>query len=173
MKITARTKVAFPRDVVFHAYRDRIQEAVPFLPNVRSIEVVERHEEGTRTKLLNRWSAQHEVPALARKYIGEDGLSWNDRAEWDQAIWTCRWTIETLAMPGVMRCEGQTVFVETPEGTEIQLDGDLQLQLEKLKVPRLLAGTVAPIVEKMVVAALTPNLAATGTAIEKLLKSNA
>ena len=42
MKLEADARIAFPRELVFSTYRDRLPQLVPFLPDVKSIVVQER-----------------------------------------------------------------------------------------------------------------------------------
>jgi hypothetical protein len=169
MEIIANTKIHFPRELVFRTYRDEIQETVPYLPTVASIEVRERHDDGPRTRMVNLWTAKTQIPSLAKKFIQGEMLSWTDRADWDQNQWQCRWSIETYAFPGMVECSGTTHFVEVGAETEIRINGSLVLHLEKAHIPKLLAGTVQPIIEKLVVEGLKPNLLSTGQGVEKLL----
>ena len=62
MRIEADSVLRHPRPRVFAAYRDHIQEAVGFLPNVREIEVVERREDGAKVRLHNVWRGGIELP---------------------------------------------------------------------------------------------------------------
>lgn len=172
MKLNGRSKLSFPRDVVFRAYRDRLPEVVPFLPNVRSIDVTERHEDGPRTSLLNVWHAKGEIPPVAQKFLKPEMLAWTDRAVWDESTLVATWTIETHALPGVVKCEGRTLFhAEADGGTTMEIDGELEIDMSKAPIPRLLASTFRPLVERIIVAALTPNLVQVGDSVEKFLQS--
>jgi hypothetical protein len=171
MQLTATTRVSFPRELVFKTYRDDIDQTVPYLPNVKSIEVKERQDDGPRTSLLNVWTAKTELPALARKFVKADMLSWTDRARWDQSAWQCEWQIETHAFPGLMECRGHTEFLEAGGETEIRISGDLSLHLERAHIPRFLAHTVQPVIEKIIIHSLKPNLLSTGEGVARLLAS--
>lgn len=171
MELTAQTKLSFARPLVFTTYRDQLPKTVPYLPNVRSIIVKERSEEGELVRLVNLWAASTEIPALAQKFLKPEMLQWTDRAEWDQQNWVCRWNIQVHAFPGLVECTGTTTFVEVGAGTELRIVGQLNLNLEKAHVPRLFAGTVRPVIEKVVIGALKPNLLSTGEGIEKYLQA--
>jgi hypothetical protein len=45
MKLEADAKIAFPRELVYSTYRDRLHELVPFLPDVKGITVTTRTDE--------------------------------------------------------------------------------------------------------------------------------
>lgn len=171
MDLIAKTKLSFPRDLVFSTYRDHLADTVPFLPNVSSIIVQERREEAAIVKLVNLWTASTEIPSVAKKFLKPEMLQWTDRAQWDGQKWECRWHIETHAFPGLVDCKGATTFHEDGSGTELRIAGELVLNLEKAHIPRLFAGTVRPVIEKVVVGALTPNLLKTGEGIEKYLQA--
>jgi hypothetical protein len=173
MELKAETRVSFPRELVFRTYRDNLPDTVPFLPNVESIKVEERKEEDGHVKLLNIWSAKTDIPSVAKKFVKPEMLMWIDKADWHEAEWVCHWVIETHAFPGLVECTGSTSFVEDGQDTLIQVNGSLILHLEKAHVPRLLAGTVQPLIEKVVIGALKPNLLSTGEGVEKYLKAQA
>ena len=42
MELVARTLILFPRDLVFQTLRERLPELVPYLPNVKRIQTLER-----------------------------------------------------------------------------------------------------------------------------------
>lgn len=171
MELTATTKVTFPRELVFSTYRDRLPETVQYLPNVSSIVVKERTEQNGKVQLVNLWAAKADIPSLAKRFIKPEMLMWTDYAEWDPVGQLCRWRIESHAFPGFVECSGTTSFHEAGSGTELRIDGKLVLHLEKAHVPRLLAGTVQPLIEKVVIGALKPNLLSTGEGLQKFLQA--
>ncbi|MGC4117354.1 MAG: hypothetical protein QM765_22895 [Myxococcales bacterium] len=173
MQLSAQTRVSFPRDLTFHTYRDRIVAAVPYMPNVASIVEQERKAlDGGKVELVNLWTGKTEIPSIAKKFLKAEMLSWTDFASWDEAAWTCQWRLKTHAFPEVLECSGQTVFTEAgPGATTVDISGNLVLHLEKFPVPRLLTGTLTPILEKLIVGGVKPNLLSGGAAVEKLLLS--
>ena len=63
MQIEADAVIRFPRPRVFTAYRDKLVDLVPFLPNVRGIKIQERAEEGDALRMFNVWHGGGEIPA--------------------------------------------------------------------------------------------------------------
>ena len=171
MELAAQTTLGFDRELVFRTYRDHLADTVDFLPNVSSIVVEQRVEEGDLVRLVNLWTAHTDIPSVAKKFLKPEMLQWTDRAEWDGPSWSCRWHIETHAFPGLVECRGTTTFLESGGGTELRIRGELALNLEKAHVPRLFAGTVRPVIEKVVIGALTPNLLKTGEGIGRYLQA--
>jgi hypothetical protein len=171
MELTARTHIPYPRDLVFRTIRDRLPELAPYMPNVKKIEMRERTDDGTVTKFLNVWTASADIPAAARSYIRPEILMWDDRARWNEADFSCEWSIHTHAWPGVVECSGRNVYVEDGGGTELRIGGTLVLHMDKSPVPRLLGNTVRPIVERIIVAGMKPNLTSIGEAVTGYLKA--
>jgi hypothetical protein len=176
VKIEADVHLSFPRDVAFRAYRDELPNLLPYLPNVRSIEVKEREESpggvATRTRLLNLWRAKADIPAVAQALVKPEMLAWDDHALWDEADWTCEWRVVPHFFTERVRCRGKNTFVPDATGVVLQLRGELDVDVKGVPgVPRLIASTVGAGIEKFVVALLTPNLTSVGQGLERYLKA--
>ena len=171
MRIDVDSRIPFPRAVVFSAYRDHLPDLVPYLPNMKSIEVLERKEDNGKITLKNLWTAKTEIPKAAQAFIKPEMLTWFDHATWDNATFTNVWRTEMRAMTEVVDCRGGNSFEEAgPDATILRLRGELTLHLNKVPgVPRLLAGSIGPMVEKFIVALLKPNLEETSKGLEKYL----
>ncbi|MBI2377135.1 MAG: hypothetical protein HYV07_24250 [Deltaproteobacteria bacterium] len=177
MRIEADARIAFPRELVFSTYRDRLPNLVPHLPNVKEIEVLEREDAakgpGT-TRLLNVWHAQGEIPKVAQTVIKPEMLNWKDYALWNQNDWTCEWRVETKIFTENVSCKGKNQFIEKDGATILQIRGELDIDLRGIRgVPKFLAGTVAPVVEKFIVGLLTPNLLSVSDGLAKFLEAEA
>jgi hypothetical protein len=147
---------------------------VPYLPNVKSIEVTERKDEGKKSSLKNLWTAKAEIPKVAQSVIKPEMLTWWDIAVWDEDSYSNRWHLEMRAMKEVVRCSGENSFESTGgNGTILHLRGELTLDLRDVPgVPRFLAGSIAPTVERFVVSMLKPNLLEVSKGLEQYLKTN-
>ena len=176
MKIDADTRIAFPREVAFRTYRDELPNLIPWLPNVKSIEVKETEDApggvATRTRKLNLWRAKADIPAAAQRIIKPDMLAWDDHALWDEADWTCEWRVAPHFFGDRIRCSGKNNYVVDGAHVILQIRGELTVDAQGLPgVPRLVAGPVASAIERFVVALLTPNLTAVGKGLEAYLRS--
>jgi hypothetical protein len=175
--LEADATLAFPRPVVFAAYRDRLLDLLEYLPNVRDIEVKSRlessTEDGPKVQLVNVWHGGGEIPAAARAFISESMLSWTDHAEWKERDWTCAWRIETHAFTEAVHCSGINRFVEVESGTRIEIRGKLTIDGTKVRgVPRLLAGRVGKMVEEFLAAKIRPNLVEVTGGLRKYLEAH-
>jgi len=173
MELRSDARIPFPRDVVFAAYRDDIVKLLPYLPNVRRIEVKSRKDDGPRSDLVNIWHGGGEIPAAARAVLSESMLSWTDYATWFADQLACEWRIETHAFTEAVQCGGRNEFVEDgPGNTILQIRGKLEIDAKKIKgVPGFLAGKVGKIVEEFLVGKIQPNLVETVKGLEKYLQS--
>jgi hypothetical protein len=173
MRLDVSTDIAFPRDQVFKVYRDKLPDLVPYLPNVRGINVVSRNEEGHLVKLLNRWKGGGDIPSTVRKFLSEDLLEWDDHAEWNETEWTCAWRTVVPAFKDAVDSSGKNRFEDLGGKTRIVIAGDLKVDAAKVKgVPRLLAGGISPVIEAFLVGAIKPNLIATAKGVEKYLQEH-
>lgn len=173
MKLRAESFLHFPREQVFRTYRDRLVELVPFLPNVRKIEVRSRKDEPPVAHLVNVWHGGGDIPKVVRSVLSENMLSWTDHAKWDEAAWTCEWRMETHSFPGALHAVGTNRFVEAPGGSTLIVEGELTIDGSKLPVPRLLAKTVAGAAESFLVAVVKPNLTETAKGVVRFLEAEA
>lgn len=173
MKLEADSVIPFPKEQVFAVYRDEMTKLVPYLPNIRSIEVLERKEEGGSVRLKNLWTAKTEIPKAAQAFLKPEMLTWYDHAEWWQGELRNAWRLEMRAFTKVVNCRGGNTFVDDGKGGCImKLRGELDLDLKELPgVPRFLAGTIGPTVEKFIVSMLTPNLLEVSKGIEQYLRA--
>ncbi|MGF1509230.1 MAG: hypothetical protein ACFB9M_06970 [Myxococcota bacterium] len=173
MKVEADARLSHPRELVFRTYRDRLTEMLPYLPNIRDISQESRRDEGSVTRVVNRWSgAGDDIPRLARSVVTPEMLVWLDHAEWNESEWTCRWRIEHLSFSEQVDCSGLNHFVETPEGCTVQIRGNLKVDAKRLPgVPKMMAGAVAPVVEGFIVQAIRPNLVKTADGVAAFLNA--
>ena len=172
MEIRADARIPFPRALVFATYRDKLPDLVPYLTNVRDIEVKSRKDEGAIVRLLNVWHGGGEIPAAARAFLSEAMLSWDDHAIWNETEHTCEWKIVTHAFSEAVLCEGKNAFVEEGDATVLQIRGVLTIDAKKIAgVPRLLAGTVSKAVEDLLSKKIPPNLLQTADGVRKFLEA--
>jgi hypothetical protein len=174
MEIRTGVTLPFPRDRVFFAYRDRLAEVADYLPNIRRIRVVSRTDRGDEVELVNEWTGGGDIPEIAHAIIHDSMLRWTDYATWKTSSFTAAWRIEAGALPGVIESAGEDRFVETDEGTLVEIHGDLRCDCTRVRgVPRLLAKTVGAAVEKIVVRQVSINLVAISKGVGKLLAKEA
>ncbi len=174
MDLVADAKIPFPKAAVFAAYRDDMVKLVPYLPNVRAIDVKSRKDAPPITELVNIWHGGGEIPAAARAFLSEAMLSWTDHARWDESAWTCDWRIETHSFVEAVTCRGHNEFVEDGDGTTLRIRGTISIDATKVKgVPGFLAGKVSKALEEFLGNKIRPNLVEVSDGLTKYLKAKA
>jgi hypothetical protein len=175
MELRADARIPFPRDVVFTAYRDDITKVLPYLPNVRSIEVTSRKDDGPIAALVNEWRGGGDVPAAIRAVLSESVLAWTDHATWNARDLTCEWRTVTHAFGDGMSCAGRNAFLEDgPDRTLLEIRGSLTVDPKKIRgVPGFLAGKVAKAVEEFLVSKIQANLLETAKGFTQYLEGQA
>src|SRR4051812_10592160 len=150
MDIKTDVTLPYPRELVFATYRDRLEELLPYLPNIRALSVAKREDrEGGDVYLVNRWTGGGDIPSGARSVIKESMLAWTDHATWRPKDFVCSWRTDVHAFPGALASSGTNTFVEVSEnGTRIEFRGALTCDASKVPgVPRLLARSINGTIE--------------------------
>jgi hypothetical protein len=172
MEIRADARIPFPREIVFAAYRDEIVDLLPYLPNVRSIDVKSRKQEGNVIEFVNEWRGGGDIPAAVRAVLSEAVLAWTDYATWRGDAMCCYWRTETHAFTEAVTCKGSNRFVADGEGkTLLEIRGSLEIDAKKIRgVPSFLAGKVGRAVEEFLVGKIQSNLVETAKGLAKYLE---
>ena len=100
--VRADVLIGAPRLVAFRAYRDRLRELLPFLPDVRSLKVTK--ETVYRLGRIERsqvWVGGGDIPAGLRMFVTPLALTWTDHAVWREGDIACAWEVFTHEMPGM------------------------------------------------------------------------
>lgn len=174
MRIQADSLLRHRRDAVFEAYRDGLGALVAHLPNVRSVELIDRQVDGPVVRVHKLWHGALELPANLSTKLDQRFLSWDDRATWDPRTWSCEWVIEPHILREAVVCRGRTDFVDLDGArTRIELTGDLQIELAKVRgVPSFLAASLARTAERFLVRAVLSNLESVSEALEATLRED-
>jgi hypothetical protein len=172
VRLNAEVDISQPLALVFAAYRDELPELVPYLPNVRAITPTSRVERPGEVALVNHWEGGADLPAIARKFVSQELLSWDDHATWSEPAHTCRWRTEVAAFRDALRAEGETRFSALEQNTtRVTIEGEIAVDARKLRmVPRIFAGSVGPAIERFLVATIRPNLIAVARAVGQRLQ---
>lgn len=171
MELRADARIPFSRNLVFATYRDDMDKLLPFLPNVRAIEVKSRKESGAIVEIVNQWRGGGEIPAAIRVVLSESTLAWIDYASWDADALACDWRTETLALGQAMQSSGRNVFLDDGSGkTLLEVRGSLAIDAKKIPgVPSFFAGSVGRLAEAFLVEKIQANLLETSRAMSKYL----
>jgi hypothetical protein len=168
MRIEAQTHVSHPAKLVLVTLRDKTPELAAIMPNVESVEELERREEPPRVHLYNRWQGSNrDVPAILRPFVSKELLAWHDRASWDEEKLCCSWQLEGR----VFSCQGSTRLEPQGEGSTLFLiGGELKVDPDRVPgLPRFLARKVQQPLERFIGNAVRPNLTKIAEAVQRFL----
>jgi hypothetical protein len=172
MEISADARIPFSREIVFAAYRDEIHDLLPYLPNVRGIDVKSRKDNGPIAEFVNEWRGGGDVPAALRAVLSESVLSWTDYATWNADNLVCDWRTQTHAFTDAIQCHGRNTFIDDGvDRTLLEIRGSLEIDPKKIRgVPGFLAGKVARSIEEFLVGKIQSNLVETAKGLAKYLE---
>lgn len=175
MQINSSSVIHHPLERVYRAYRDELPQIAAYMPNVKGVEVAARTERDGSVDLHNVWTGKGEIPKVAQGVVKPDMLKWDDYASWTDATTSCRWTLGLHVFRDSFHCEGSTrLEADGPNRTRVTLSGTLEVSVKDIPgVPRFLASTIAPAVERFIIALVTPNLEETNRALERYLDARA
>ncbi|MFC1850087.1 hypothetical protein ACFL27_07840 [candidate division CSSED10-310 bacterium] len=146
---------------VYETVRDHQADLVPYMPDIRAVEVIEREEQpDQKVRLLNHWHGAAEIPSLIKKFIKPEMMSWKDYALWHDDELYVAWRLETFYLNDLFSCEGTTRFIKLDENkTEMLLKGDLKINASAVPgVPTFLARKLSPQIESFIARLISPNL---------------
>jgi hypothetical protein len=172
MELHVDVPIPFAREVAFAAYRDDIVKLLPYLPNVRSIEVRSRTEDGSRVVMVNDWRGGGEIPSAVRAVLGESALAWTDEATWDASTLACAWRTQTAAFGEALRCGGTNSFVaDGPDRSRLEVRGTLDVDAKKIRgIPSFLAGKAGRAIEEFLVSRIQSNVVETVKGLTRYLE---
>lgn len=174
MIISADVRIPYSRSLVYATYRDKIVELLPYLPDVRQVEVKSRREEDGRVYCVNEWHGGGEIPVLAKALLSEELLSWTEYDTWEKSEFAVEWHIETHAFTEAVYCAGKNHFLEDGDATVIENRGELTINPKQLKeVPPFLRGQVARAVEDFLGNRIEPNLRQMSDGVRRYLEQKA
>jgi hypothetical protein len=161
MIIQSKDRLPYPVTRVYQAVRDHQADLVPYMPDIKAVEVIERNRlDDDRLQLLNHWHGDTEIPSLIKRFVSEEMMSWKDHALWHDSDLYVEWRLETFYLSGLFSCTGTTRFVELgPQETEMVLEANLKVNAGTIPgVPSFLANRISPQVEAFIAKLISPNL---------------
>lgn len=173
MQISVDTHLPFPRSLVYTTYRDKLIDLVPYMPNVRQIQLTSTREEEGLLYLVHQWRGGGKIPPAARAFLSEDLLSWTNDSIWNNSEFTTQWQIKTHAFTEAVHCAGKNRFIEDSNGTKIESRGKLIIDPNGLSgVPKFFAGSVASTIENLLSQQIEPNFLQMSEGVQKYLQQS-
>jgi hypothetical protein len=164
MDFSRESILEHPADTVLELMIHRMEELVPFLTTVESIETLahEARDDG-RIRIRRRWQGLPDTaPKALRPFLNRELIAWYDEALWTPSEYKVEWQLSS-SMGRFYSCGGMNFFEPNPaapdSSTRVRLTGDLEILADQIPgVPKFLARRAAPQIEKFIVSLVTPNL---------------
>jgi len=164
----------FPRSIVYATYRDKLDELIPYMRNIRSINAKSREVKNGVLVCVNEWHGGGEIPAVARTILSEEMLSWTEHNAWDDSSYKMNWKIETHAFTEAVHCAGENHFLDRNGATLVKSRGKLEIDAKEIKgVPFFISKQIANLVEDFLSQKIEPNLKEMGEGVQQYLESQA
>lgn len=170
MKLESRKVLKHPLNEVYELVKSDLPKLIPYLPNVGKIEVKSKKDlGGGKTELVNHWYAKADLPSMLSKFIKPEIFSWKDVAVWDDTSHSVSYELTSFLVGDLFEARGTNTFSSLGANeTELVVSCEVKIYPEKVPgVPRLVAGTVRPMIEALIEKILGPNLASLGEGLEK------
>ena len=86
-----------------------------------------RQLENGDIETVHIWKSSPDLPAMVKKFIQPDMLSWTDTALWKSREFVCEWKIDSHYFQKGLKCSGRTVFEPAigGRGCRLTFAGDL------------------------------------------------
>ncbi len=169
--------VTHPLDVIYPLLRDDMASLLPYLPDVKQVEVLERDPPADgKHRIVNKWYGDSSnAPAAIRPFVTDDMVTWIDHARWIDAQSHVHWRMETASLHGLYDCRGTNYLEDMGDGTtRIRLTGALEIYPEKVPgLPKFMAKRLRPHIERYLSHAITPNLQGMPRAVQRYLDEQA
>ena len=172
MRIHSASVLPFPRSLVYETYRDRLSAIAEEMTDIRKIDVLARTDgtDGT-TRIHNRWYAQVTLPSVAERVVKQEWRQWDDHAVWKDDAFVVDWRLEIPTFGDQVQCSGRNSFTAVEGGTQVALEGDLQINIKKIPgVPSILLRRALPEVEKFIARMIAPNLEKVNEGLQTVLE---
>jgi len=168
---TERTN--YDRGLVFRTHRDDLHAVVPHLDAVRRVELRSTATHATgQLEQLHRWyGTKAALPVIARPFVAEELLVWQQRTVWDEDELVARWEIEVPGFGASIECGGTNTYLATRRGSRIEVAGGFSFHPERVAEMSQVPASAVPMVERIVVSLVVPLIKQSGAAVVRYLEA--
>lgn len=171
-KFKYREKFPCEPKMAFEGTTTKFAGLEKYIPNVTKIEVLEQE---TRDDGVYRWLLKFygdgAIPLVARSIVKSDMLRWNEELICDPNALTIEWKIQTFAFKEHVHCGGKTTYKDAPGGSELTIDGYLDITITHLPgLPDSLVIKAVGVLEPFLGKFIAPNLGKFYSGCKKLMK---
>ena len=118
----------FSPGALFEVHRDKLAEFGPRLNGVRQVRRRSEKVCGSVQHLEHDWKGDPAVlPRALRPFVPQRIFAWRDRTTWDAEARTGAWRVSVPGLGAMVRMQGIHRFEPTHGGTEVVIEGTLEV----------------------------------------------
>jgi len=173
MKIEITGKFDHPIERVYEVMYHRFEQFPSRIPNVLEIRELERKviADDVHEQTVHRWTADPKlIPGFARPFIKPEVLQWLGVADWKHGEKVVYFDFRSHVFRDLYECKGEYRLSEKDGITLLAITAHLDIYSDRLPgVPNWFARRAVGIIEKLLMGAIEPSLAALPDAVEYYL----
>jgi len=164
MRIEREDYLLHPADAVYPLVRDRIEELLPHLPGVDSVEILSRVKEGKgKTRVRSRWRVR--PPAFLGRLLPAAAFSWEEDALWIDK----RYCVESRILGYGYESAAQIFYEPASDYTRVRIGAEVTLRPDSVDIPKENLEKIVAGAEDALREAIEPNMTALLDAIRERL----
>ena len=155
MRIEREEFLLHPADEVYPLVRDRIEELLPHLPGVESVEILSRQPAAKgKTRVKSRWKLR--PPALLGRLLPAAAFVWEEEAVWNDKTYS----VESKIVGYGYQSRGKTVYEPASDYTRVRVEAEIEFRADSVDIPKENLEKIVASAEEALREAIEPNMTA-------------
>jgi len=164
MRIEREEFLLYPADEVYPLVRDRIDELLPHLPGVESVEILSRAPASKgKTRVKSRWKLR--PPALLGRLLPPAAFVWEEDAVWNDRSYC----VESKIVGYGYQSRAKTFYEPASDWTRVRIEAEIEFRPESVDIPKENLEKIVASAEDALREAIEPNMTALLDAIRERL----
>jgi hypothetical protein len=164
MKIQREEFLLHPADEVYPLVRDRIEELLPHLPGIESVEILSREPKGKgKTRVRSRWRIR--PPALLRRLLPAAAFVWDEEAIWNDR----KYGVESTIRGYGYESRAKTFYEPASDWTRVRIEAEVSFRPDSAAIPKDNLEKIIGAAQDALRDAIEPNMTALLDAIRERL----
>ncbi len=176
MQFDYALKTKLPIDLVYKTLRDDLYKLVRYMPDVRSISLIDRTETEDKIITLNKWEGRNILPATLSEFIKLENIAWIDRGEWSKTGYLCTWNYDPFIFQERINARGQDIFTTDGTQTTITFTGEIYLNFDQypfvVVVPAMIRKKIVDEFTNIILSLIQSNFKALIKGLEQYAEEN-
>jgi hypothetical protein len=164
MRIEREQFLLHPADRVYPFVRDRIEELLPHLPGVKSMQILSRVSEGKgKTRVRSHWELR--PPPLLGRLLPASAFVWEEEALWIDK----KYCVESRVRGYGYESRAKTFYEPASDYTRVRIEAEVTFRPETVDIPKESLEQILAQAEDTLREAIEPNMTALIEAIGERL----